>query len=583
MPIDISDRFVAQCSPVISSNYDTCGTVTKASIDYLTPADLNDIFTPGGKFADLSAWFKYQIEMKACGVRRYGFYDWIMANSDRTRARNSLSVIKAIKGNSLLQPFIKAKQETIINLDHWKVTDGHAKSGYTAGVTGPLTAGDLALGAASDRVIRVETRHNIPMDAGWFVSRDNVHIFNLDGAGNFKHGQWKVLASEAENASPPTYVDVLVTSVNAGSTDPFDSAPTSGYLVPGINNVNDFEKWCYNRPTIDPRKMVPFWFQTRRRSRCVDSEYKAVFASLMQSNPAFEVFGDLPLAERNRQDEAIDQKRFVNAFLFNKPISANQTLALWESLEDINSVTPSGLDLNTGGKLQAKRANFIGVREQLRTCDRVFSLAGNKLNLYEFLDLNYNIKRARESQGRTVTDIDWFTNSIFAANFQTAYLQYVVNEWGNALRINQPASGTNELGMTFTSYTFKRPAGININIVVDVAFDDIYDENDAIGQPSAGNYLLCLDIGKPGPKGGTIYWAQIAANRKVYQTASVEQLARIDATYRCVLENPSDEVSLISDTGTAIVECPLNSAWIENIAQEIPLTTGKSTPYTNIY
>src|SRR3954462_230944 len=116
--LNISQRFAAQCSPVISSNYDTCGTITKASISHLNITQLDALFSPNGLFADLDAWFMHSIEMKACGTRRYALYDWIMANADRESFRAAVSGTKVVGSSSLLHPFILAKQSSIINRDH---------------------------------------------------------------------------------------------------------------------------------------------------------------------------------------------------------------------------------------------------------------------------------------------------------------------------------------------------------------------------------------------------------------------------------------------------------------------------------
>lgn len=591
-PVTISERFVAQCSPVISSNYDTCGTVTRATVAHLTADALTALFTSGGLFADLDAWFLHSIEMKACGVQRYAMYDWIMANADREAFRSALTGIKGVKTPSLLQPFIFGRQETVVNKNYWKVTAGYTNGAYDAlnssdgNATYPLSAAEIS---GADRIVRLESRFGVPTDENFFRVRDNLHIWNRKADGTTQHGQWRVLG--AAHNSDLTYCDVAVVSVNAGSNEPYDATPSTGVVVIGVNNVNDFERWCQNLPTIDPRKRVPFWMQTFREARCVDSEYKAVYKRLHDSNPAFREFGDLPLAERNRQDEMENQKRFVHSFFFNKPISTNQTVNLWESLEAINTIAGSVLDVGLSGKLIARRANFIGVREQLRLCDRVFDLANNKLNLYEFLNLNYDIKRARETQGRSVKELDWFTDSQFAADFASAYVAYQKAEYGDILRATVPAEGINSLDQVWTSYVFKRPAGIKINIIVDKFFDDRVDEFEAREMGSAGRLLVCLDIGKPGPNGGTIYWAQIAANRKVHTTADIDQQARLDSTYRCVMNALSLEQTLKSETGTAVVECPLASAWIEGIKEGVPITTGRTpnnsaaTPagYYNLY
>jgi hypothetical protein len=134
----------------------------------------------------------------------------------------------------------------------------------------------------------------------------------------------------------------------------------------------------------------------------------------------------------------------------------------------------------------------------------------------------------------------------------------------------------------YDSYKVKFPGGVNINIISDVYFDDKLNQMQDISQEAAGNLLLCVDIGKPGPKGGSIYWAHVVANRRTTTTAQIEQLAKLDPTFRCTLETISVEQTLISNEGTVIVECPLGSAWIENIQLAAPLTTGKSAnPFTN--
>jgi hypothetical protein len=593
-PVTISERFVAQCAPVISSNYDTCGTVTKATIAHLNSSQLTALFTSGGLFADLDAWFKHSIEMKACGVRRYALYDWIMANADRSLYKEAVTGVKGVKLPGLLQPFIFGRQETVINKDHWKISNG-----WTAGAGGtyPATHGtdaqplsdtqlnltDPSGGGQALRVIRVTSRYGIAMDPNWFRQRSTIHILTRRGNGASEHGQWKVLAT-ASNAAL-TFCDVVIADMNSGSSEPFNATPISGVIIPGVNNVNDYEKWCQNSPTIDPRKRVPFWVQTFRDARCVDSEYCTVFAKLMETNPAFREFGDLPLAERNKQDELNQQKKFVNDFFYNKPISANQTTVLWESLEAINSTDGAVINVGVGGKLQARRANFVGVREQLRQCDRYFDLTNNPLNLEEFFQLNYDIKRARESQGRKVTDIDWWTDSLFRSRFQTAMMQYYKTMYLDTLRTTIQVNQLNEaLGVVYDSYQVKRPGGVRINIMSDEYFDDFRDQFADQNIESRGTVLLCLDIGKPGA--GSIYYAMIAANRKVFTSANIDQLAKLDSTYRCVMAVPEVEQTLKSETGTVVVECPLNSAWVEGInADQDPVQGPKSAnpSYSNLY
>src|SRR5574343_47157 len=169
----MADRFLeSPCTVAVSNNYDTHGTVTRASIAHLTPSQLTDLFKPSGVFAEMDDWFRTAFEMKACGTKRNGLYDWIM--SSQRNVSSLLSYEKVDKGPSLLKPFILGRQDSVINKDFWAVTTGWANNAYTAEVTGPLTAAQKALGAAGDRIVRVVTRYGIDMDAKWFVDKDRV-------------------------------------------------------------------------------------------------------------------------------------------------------------------------------------------------------------------------------------------------------------------------------------------------------------------------------------------------------------------------------------------------------------------------
>lgn len=572
------------CDVVVNNNFDTCGTITRASVNHLTPAQLEALFKYQGNYADMTAWFITAFEMQACGIKRNGLYDWLM--SSQRNVSSLLNVTKLDRGPGLLQPFVLARQDSVINDEYWAVTGGVANSGYTpddpsdsgtgAITTGPLTTAQVALGGAPDRIVRVTSRYGLEMDAQEFVTKDRVFIFGRSG-GISTRGQWRVLASaEASNGS---YVDLLLRDENGGSTTPFDAGPVAGVLLAGANNVNDFESWCNNRPTRDPRKRVPFWYQTMRRTRCVDSEYKTVFKRLMESNEYFRNFGDLPLAERNRQDEERFQRAWVRQFFFGKPISNQQTLNLWQNLEQILTVTGTNTDPGLGGKLVAYRANMVGIREQLLKCGQVKDLQNNLLNFYEFLDMNYDIMRSRKSQGKDVTDIDWYTDSVTKANMATAFMAYYKAESLEQFRITMELGQQDKMkfGFMWDSYYVKFPSGVRINIISHEFFDDLVNALDDEDIGSSGRLLLALEMGKSGPKGGTVYPGMIATNRKARTLGELEQLARLDPTFACVMEHVTAEYTLTSETVTAIVECPSNNLWIEGLADGVPVTTGRTS------
>jgi hypothetical protein len=570
--VKISERFTKQCNVVFHNNYDTCGTITRTDIDYLTPSTLEDLFAPGGVFADLKAWFATAFEMKACGTKVNGMYEWIMSGADRDQMKKLLSVQKVQKNPSLLFPFIMGVQESVINTEYWYISTGYANSAYTAESTGPLTAEEKALGAAGDRVIRVKSRYGVEMDEKWFRDRDRIFVLGRSGIGVSERGQWKVLASAT--ATDGTYVDVLMTSENAGSGQPYATAPTAGLVLIGVNNVNDFEKWCNNRANFDGKKQVPFWWQTFRRTRCVDQQYREFYGRLTAEgvNSAFRAFGDMTLAERNKQDEEIHQRHFVNAFFFQKAISASQTMDTWKDLESIS--TPSGfsVDPGTGGKVIAKRANFVGVVEQLRECDRYRDLQGMKLNFYEFLNINYSLKRSRESNGKKVTSIDWYTDEAFAAQLISAYTEYLKKEYGSTnvqFPVDIQKTFTNDLGFAWRTMYVKFPAGVAINIITHEFFNDLRDAYKAESLEAAGINLWALDWGNKG-----IYWAQLGSNRKQHSVGDLKDLAPIDKDWACVMETITQEITLVSESGTVVVQCPNDSLIITNIADQVPDVNG---------
>ncbi len=574
----------SRCQVAISNSYDSCGTITRADIKYATPTGLASIFQDGeGTWRDMESLLATQLELKACGIKVSGIYDWLMSSA---KGMGKQVNVRKVKGtDSILEPFILANQKSVINTEYWAIS-----AGWTAD-DGAYT-GSLAAGSSAQRIVRIISRHDLDGDKNWFTSRATVHIFGRSTGGTALRGQWKVEASAV--ATDKSYVDLLLTSQNGNSSTPYDAAPGqtvtgyfhAGVVVVGTNNVSDFESWCNNRPALNPNRMIPFWFQTSRYTLCVDSFYKEWLEKLMSNNPLFAKFGDVSLAERNKQLGAEFQKEWVRSFFWGKALP-NQSLANWTSLEQINSVNSTIFDTGTENKLVGYRANSIGVYEQLRQCGRVIDLQGQTLNLREFFEQLYLIKRSRESQGKDASSIDIWTDSRTAAEFQRAMVAYYDSETNGLARFNYnvPSTGViSTLGFRVRSYELVWPIGLTINLLTDNFFDDTVSaaqtEADAYGQPGFVNqsrFLMVLDLG------GSIYPGVIASNRKVHNVGQLEDLAKLDATYACAMANPTREVTLNSQTWAAIVECPSDSLIVENFSDRQPNAGDKSYPYDNLY
>lgn len=548
----ISANIFEKCLPAIGNNIDSCGAVTLCDIVTAESDELTSIFTDGaGHYRDLRALLATQFEIKACGAKQNGLYDFLMSNK---RMLGNKKIITPLgPGNSEISPFVMARQHSVINAEYWSVVNFYNVGGtYT---------------------IQVRSRASIPLDETWFVPGMNVFISARSASGTALRGSFLVVSSSASTFGGQATINIQATAQNdtlgAAAKAAFSTytggSPLSGaVLVRGSANVQDVERWCYNRPALNDRKNVPFWFETDRYTMCTDQLYEAYFKRLQEGNEYFKLFGDVDATTRNKQLGDIWQREWLNKFFWNKRISTNQTLGLYRSLAEVVTFSNStqGLYLPGEGRCVGRKANAIGVYEQLAECGQVFDLQNQRLNLVElFENLIYPIWRARGDQGIPNKVIEIFTDSFTASQFQMGMMEYydtrsrgLARFMIDTKRVMMGQMG--ELGFNYDSYHLQYPI-VEIRIVTHPYFDDNATAHIAEGIPSAGRFLWILDF-------TSIYPGIIASNAKNHTTGELEALARIDRDYACVMENPTQTVSLKSLTWTAVVECTATSAIVEN-------------------
>ncbi len=544
----MASGFSDQCSVAVTNTYSTVGTLTRANISALNPTQIRALYGPSSTWGELHAYLKHQVEMKACGIRRSALYDWIMSSNKRGQGA-LVNIQKVAKGPSMVEPFIRGRQQSVINSDHWYVVDNQADSG--------------------NRIISVKPSFSTSLDlsADYFLPGKRIYLVSKNASTNaFSVAQFKVVSAAVNS----TQIDVTATPEQATSGMlPANSTSSTGLVFVGPNNVHDVEAWCYNAINTNGTKLVPFWYQTRRWQRAVDSEYKRIFASLMENNAWYAMFQDLPMTERNRQDELRDQKEFMHAFFFGTPINQYQTITGWPSLDQVKAITSASVNPGTqGGYLIGYRANMVGVVPQLNSCGQFADSAGAALEIKPFLETTlYDIYRARESQGRPVTEIDIYTSQGVADEFMTAFIAYSQEKLRDIVQLNID-EGTTTLGFPFRRFKLYKPHGVYVNIITDPFFDDLEaaaSANPGPNSTSLGRYLFVLDLGN----GGSIYPAVLSSNRKQYTSGKIEDLAKIDSTYACAMENPEIDRTLTSTTTTVVVECPKNSIIAANFSSVI--------------
>ena len=589
----------------IWNNYDTCGSMTRADVGLAESGDLDAIFTDSGgtnnmgnfdRYRDMESLLVTQMELKACGGRQYGMYDWLMSSAKSMG--KGITKRNVAGGASEIEPFILAAQKDVIKDDYWlvdKIMD-HAFDYETNASTSSLNSSLSAVAgitpASGQFILRLKPSGNNPAVAGYFKSGLTINLFSKAAdAGAGYRIQFKVDEAVAHTLSSVDYVDVVVdyqggwgAGADTGTTFAFGNGTVAskigapgtggtGVVTIGANNVNDFESWCENRPALNTLKHVPFWYQTSRHSLCVSEFYKEWLERMLRTNAFFNKFGDVSLAERNAQLGLQFQKEWVNSFFWGQPISDKQKLATYKELGVINSVDSTvfaaGSDIE--GAAIGYRANALGIYRQLADCGRVTDKAGAALDLSDFLEGNiFDLVRSRKDQGKPADSIDVFTDSKTAKNIFNAFMVYYKTESDSTLNVNYDITNKNVSNMGFyaNSYKLHYPAGVTLNVITNEFFDDMVTAHKAGDQTSAGGvtdgsqgrFLMVLDLG------GGIYPGIIGSNRVVHKTGDLTDLAKVDQSYACVMKNPTKETTLNSVTWTAIVECPTDNLIIENFA-----------------
>lgn len=533
-----------KCAPSIATNIKQCGTVTICDAKPLTYDDLSSVYLKSGDFRVMDAILRHDMEIKQCEAVQNGLYDFLMANKVNLSKR--INSQKANSGLIRIAPFVLARQYSPINNEYWLVSGGTAAG-----------AGDWA--------VDVTSATNIPADVRSFPVGQRVFIAGKSAGGSATHTAW-VIAAVTDNGDDTLTLNL--TAQNSASQLDADKleSPVTGLMMRGTANVNDFEKFCAEPPAYLNWKDVPFWFETSRTSMCKSSLYDEYRKLLMEGNPMYREFGDLDDIAKNKQLGADWQKRLVNQFFRSKPL-ANQTLGDYDQLEDIETFDGSSLNLGVdGGRCIGKRANVVGIYEQLAECGRVIDLQDSQLNLPALFREFYNILRIREGIGNNNTVIDVFVDSVLAEKINSAMISYYKDKGQDMLRLNMPVNTPAKkakFGFNYRSYELFWPQGLVMNVITHRFFDDYIAASALAGQEAQGRVLWVLDF-------AGIYPGIIASNRVVHKTGDLKTLASVNPDFACVMRVPTQEQTLVSLTYTVVVECGHSNLVIEGISDEIP-------------
>lgn len=556
-----SNNLFEKCLPAIGTDVRRCGAVTACNdIITATSDTLKSIFTDaGGDYRNMKSLLVAQFEIKACGAKTNGLFDFMMANKRMMNKRLIKVPIDDFGTAFRIEPFVMADRQSVINKEYWEFENGLDPAG------------------SDDWQIDVFSNYGLPLDARFFLSRERVYLFGVTAGGSVTRTAYRVSSVQEITTAGGARLRITLIAENASFLPAAKvTPPVTGVLVRGTANIDDFEQYCEQGPGLNPTQSVPFWIETDRWTLCTDQFYESYFRELVTTNPFFAKFGDLPQAKLNAQLAEDFQRKWINAIFWNKRISTNQTLALYRNLDNITTASATDLYLPNEGRCVGKRANAVGIYEQMAECGRVKDLQGNTLNLIELFEAIHAISRARGDQGGNGEVVELFTDRTTRANIQLAMLKYYNVQSDGMLRLNANIGETGAFGFTYDRYKLINPAGVEMRVVSHPFFDDFRAAAADAGVETAGTMIWILDF-------ATVYPGMIDSNRVVNRTGDIKDLAKIDNAFACVMKNAIQTVSMTSLTWTAVVECPLNSLIIEGIGPNVPEYRNKVGSYDDYY
>ncbi len=561
MPIDTSNIF-KKCLPAISTDIDRTGSITTCDISTIQEADFATIFRDGSsQFRDLRNIFASHFNARAYGTESFGFWDLIQMLS-KPVGSNRITKKQSSNHQWMIEPYITAERKSIVNTHYWNAF--------------------WKADASGNKQVWMYSQHGIPADPAWFPAGSIVFLTSLGPAGDVIHTAWEVAASPAPttetagSGAANGLVCVVVELIPQNSASNMPSAKTTlptvtagnqlGLAVRGVPNVTDYESYCEEIPAINPTQQHQYWLQSTRYSITEDSQTELYIQQIVAGNDYYKTFQHVPSVEKNRQITHDFRVRQVNSFFFNKPL-ANQTLAGWGSLQQVQVPATAALNLPIEAKCVGYRANAVGIFEQLAECGRLFDLQGNKLSIAELVDELYNVWRARNTVGVDANVIEVMTDSRYAILLKKAFMTYVQNQAPTgAVTFNYDiASGGADqgpFGIKFFKFALERPA-IELRILFSTEFDDILTAHTSAGFGDAGRMVWCIDW-------SAVSKAPVMTNQVVNETGNVSDIAKVDSTFLCVMDTPKIKKRLFSEVMTYILDSPATSFVIEGIQHEEP-------------
>jgi hypothetical protein len=574
----ISANIFEKCLPALSTDLQRCGDPTLCDISPTTQDELASIYQDAqGRWRIVGALLETDFIGKACQVKVNGFYDFIRANT-RELGVQKLQLSELKKGLWEVSPFVQMESKGPINNEYWTVANGD-------------TTGGTFNGVAYNYSCEVVSQGGIEADVNWFPERLRVFIRGLTAGGSGTLSRWQVAGSEVIGKfTTRLYLNQQnnASSIPAAKKTPPIGAQ-NGVLMRGTPNVSDYESYCAEIPGLNTTRMTPFWIETTRYSMCDSDLWRQYIKLIRDNNPLYKKFQHVEDVDRNKQIVEDFQRRHANAFLYNAPLP-NQTINLWNNLQQINVFSDDlyGNYVNhpLEGRCVGRRANSVGIWEQLNDCGRVKDLQGQVLNIPELQKLLYELIRVRQSNGIPLEDkgegpvITAITDTFFAKQIAQAFYAYFALVGAGFVQYNIELStkkNAGAFGFFYQRFSLDYPQ-CELRIATHPFFDDMVTAMKGANAnlEPAGRFLWFVDW-------STNYQGLVTSNTVTNTTGTAQELAAVNEQFLCVMKVPKESRQLRSMTYANVSECPAASIILENIASTVPEHRGASAGDTEPY
>lgn len=561
------DELLNQCGPRIIDVSNSCdASLTKANITGITPAVLAEL---SDKAIAEFEMYRGLTEARMTGVRENSLFELLMSQMSSVKGEINKQTIG--KNVSYFLPYFLRYQEDYINANSFEIVSGATDPDAGSTVNGvyhprgaqliTVTSKSLA-GGTDAKLAYIET--GLKSIGRYFLPGESVIVLNTGAGDTINEPVFEILASTSavEGGSEVAKVVIMPNKTEGwwDAADAADKAPfevTDGVVAVGTNSVSDYEAWCQNQPVDQSLRVVAHWPQRCRFTRCYDEEYEKYLDLIMKGgvNVYLEKFKEMSLADQNKKQYALYQKKMMNTIWYGQAANEKQSVEGYKDLEKIH-------DPRNANTFLEYKANCLGIRTQLAACDRRVDYAGAPLNMNALEQQCFALKRFREVDGGSAGSIDFMTGQATAAKFRRVWADYYKKlhgvSWTRDFGSTEQIKFGDQVVWDYQSYQFDE-TGIVINIIVDPFFDDHKQAHISAGNPSRGNMLVAID------------WNDLEVGMGEYNRRKTITPNDDDPDFRCVLKMNKMTTELESCQITPIVNDPKRSLIIENFSDACPI------------